>query len=260
MNPLSGGFIPHYFQIRADILAKIGRGEIQEGDRISSENQLAKEYGVSRPTVRQALDELVFSGFLRREQGRGTFVAPKKITGDLLSYAPFVEEVTESGMQGRAKVLNKKLIQATDEVARLLDISSDSEIIEVIGLRLADGEPVTLRTSYYPYERFPDLLTEELQNHSMYETMRHYGIQMTRATQTFQVVQARELEAKYLEVDVGFPLILWEGLMYSLDNRPFELTRALYRSDRYEFRIEQYRNSIIGAGISLWNGRAPTTK
>lgn len=250
MTPLSGGFVPHYFQIRADILDKIRRGEIQEGARIPSENQLAKEYGVSRPTVRQALNELVFSGFLRREQGRGTFVAPKKITEDLLSYAPFVEEVTAIGMQGTIKVLNKSLIQATTEVARLLDIPSNSKLVEVMGLRLADGDPVTLRMSYFPFDRFPNLLTEELQKQSMYETISQYGIQITRATQTFQVVQARELEAEHLKVQVGFPLILWEGLIYAQDNRPFELTRALYRSDRYEFRIEQYRNSIIGAGIS----------
>ena len=250
MSPWFGRFIPHYFQIRADILSRVRRGELKAGDRIPSENKMAEQYGVSRPTVRQALDELVFAGFLRRERGRGTFLAPGKITEDLISYTPFVEEVIQFGMNPAVQIIKREILHATHEVANLLQVEENSPLIEITGLRTADEKPVTLRTSYYIADMFQDLLSADLKETTMFEAIRNRGYEAHRTTQTFRIVKARHAESKYLQVPIDFPLILWEGVLYSKDNIPFELTRAVYRSDRYEFRIEQIRDNIVGAGIT----------
>ena len=245
-----GNIIPYYYQIKADILDRIRRGELHENEKIESENELARKYGVSRPTVRQALNELVFTNVLWRRQGRGTFVSPKRLNENLLLYSPFVEEVTAMGKKPTIKITDRKVVTASKEMARLLEIEEGDEVLELAGLRLADEEPISFRSSYYPMKQFPDLIHERFEDVSLFEKMQSYGVQCARAKQTFQVVLARENEAHQLKISVGFPLLLWEGIIYSNLEKPFELTRALYRSDKYQFQIEQFRNNIIGAGIT----------
>ncbi len=238
--------IPYYYQIKEDLIAKIQKGELKEDEKIPSETLLAAEYGVSRPTVRQAINELVFAGYLWRKQGKGTFVAPFKIQKNLQLYTPLVEELESQGKTLKIKVLSKKSIKATDEVARLLQIEPDEELIELRALRIVNDTPITLRTSYYPAKIVPQLINENIDDTPIYKIIKKYGLTPVKTKDTIQVVQARKKEAKYFEVEEGFPLILWEGVVFLDEGRPFELTKALYRSDKFKFYVEQHRekNSV----------------
>lgn len=251
--------IPYYFQIKADILRRIKQGDLKENDKLTPETVLAEEYGVSRPTVRQAINELVFAGYLWRHRGKGTFVAPPRIQENLLFYTPFAEKAEELGKKPKLKVLSERLIKANSEIASTLNINIGDDLIELVGLRLADKEPILLRTSYFPANLFPNLFEELSKGIPIIQIVEKNGIYPERAVQTFQVVSARASESKYLKVPQGTPLILWEGVVYTDKEEPYELTRAFYRSDKYLFHIDQHRSKIIEAGMRDKTAPKPTS-
>ncbi len=241
--------IPYYFQIKQDILRQIRAAELNEGQKISSETALAAKYNVSRPTVRRALDELVFAGYLYRHQGKGTFVSPERFVEDLTDYIPFAETARASGRSPHVEELSKKLTTATEEMCRQLQLPPESQLIEVVGVRYADDEPIAIRTSYFPLSLMPDLLERPTGDRALSEIVREYGLEPHRARHTLQVVKARKEEASTLLVAVGEPLILWEGVVFDTAGAPFELSRALYRADKYQFYIEHQRKVILNSGV-----------
>lgn len=251
--------IPYYFQIKADIVRKITTGELKENEKLTPETILAEHYHVSRPTVRQALNELVYAGYIWRKQGKGTFVSPLRIHENLLFYKPFAEEAEEIGKKPGLRVLSEKIVKATPEVALSLNIETDSDTIELVGLRLADNEPILIRTSYYPVNLFPKLFEELAQGVPIIEIVERNGVYPARAVQNFQVVPSRTAEGKHLGVPKGTPLILWEGVLYTDDDRPYELTRAFHRSDKYVFHIEQQRDRIIGSRLTNGPNSTPSS-
>lgn len=254
MNLNTTSVIPYYFQIKQDILRKIRTSELREGQKISSETELADRYNVSRPTVRRALDELVFTGYLYRHQGKGTFVAPEKFIEDLTDYVPFAETARASGRSPHVEELSKKMTVATEEMCRQLQLPPESQLIEVVGVRYADDEPIAIRTSYFPRSFMPDLLERSTGDRALSEIVREYGLEPHRTRHTLQVVKAREEEASTLSVAIGDPLILWEGVVFDTSGSPFELSRALYRADKYQFYIEHQRKVILNSGVQKRSG------
>lgn len=242
--------IPYYYQIKADILGQISRGELRENSKIASENELARLYGVSRPTVRQAINELVFAGILWRRQGRGTFVSPSRIDVDLVHYMPFFEEAASAGQKPELQIISCHTTRATAEVAKLLLISEGDELYELVGVRHADHRPVKIISSYFPVARFPGLDQCSFPQGVAALIKVRYGVFPTEAKQTLQVVIAREQDAELLNVRAGFPLIMLEGVIYGENSQPYAIERALYRSDRMRFHIHQVRDNIVAAGIS----------
>lgn len=236
--------IPYYYQIKMDILSAIQNGELTENQKIAPEVELAARYGVSRPTVRQALNELVYTGVLWRKQGKGTFVAPQRIHEDLSSPPVFAEEAFAVGKEPELKVLSRKTIKPTREIARALEISDTDELVEVVGLRLADHEPMLLRIEYFPLKLAPQLSTREFDNTPMFDVLAEYGLNTARSSQTFQVAAARAEEAEHLNVEPGSPVMVCEGINFLSDNRPYCFRKSYYRGDRFEFHIQQHGANV----------------
>lgn len=247
----SAPVIPYYFQIKQDILRRIRSQEIREGEKIPSETEIASTYRVSRPTVRRAIDELVFAGYLYRHQGKGTFVSPQRFVEDLTDYVPFAETARASGRNPHVKVLSKEIQVATEQMCRDLQLRPGAKLIEVVGVRYADEEPIAIRTSYYPELLMPDLVDRLTGDRVLSEVVREYGLEPHRARHTLQVVRARKEDALTLAVSVGDPLILWEGVVFDTAGAPFELSRALYRADKYQFYIEHQRKVIVNSGVQM---------
>ncbi len=241
--------IPYYFQIKQDILLKIRTGELSEGQKTLSEIQLATKYNVSRPTVRRAIDELVFAGYLYRHQGKGTFVSRQRFVENLTDYVPIVETVRASGHSPHVEELSKKLITGTDHMCRELQLPLEAKLIEVVGVRYAENEPIAVRTSYLPQTLMPDLLERATGHRPLSEIVREYGLEPHRAKHTLQVVKARKEDAAALSVSVDAPLILSEGLVLDRAGTPFEMSRAFYRADKFEFYIEHERKVIVNSGL-----------
>lgn len=235
--------IPYYYQIKDEILNAIRDGVYLPGQQLPGEMVLAEQYGVSRPTVRQALGELVFENVLYREKGKGTFVNKPKINSSLVTLTPFVEELHSQGYTPGIKVISKEIIKSTSTIAKALNIETGAEVVEFVRLRLADGEPVILKKSYFSYARLPQLITEN-NLEPLYQKLHEYGYDMSTSKQFLQVVQARNYESELFSIPVHTPLVMWEGTVYDSNGTPVEYVKSLYRSDRYKFLVEQSKNVL----------------
>ncbi len=234
--------VPFYYQIKGLLSRDIRSGKYLVGQKIPAELDLAKKFQVSRPTVRQAINELVFEKVLWRERGKGTFVNQPKIDTRLDVLTPFVEEVQSQGLLPGLSIISNKLVVPSTHIASALDLAKNEPVIEFVRVRLANNTPLILRTSYFSYKLLPFLLTTNKDKlEPLYPRIESHGFKMIRAEQSLVVVQARKYEAKLLQVCVGSPLILWEGTVSNYDGQPLEYVKSLYRGDRYSFYITQQR-------------------
>ncbi|MFC5590298.1 GntR family transcriptional regulator [Sporosarcina soli] len=245
-----GSFIPLYYQIKKKLLYQIKAGELKENDKLPSEMELAKEFKVSRPTIRKALDELAYAGYLRKIKGKGTFVSSPKLKENLSVFTSFAENAQAIGESPEIKTLSKKQVAADEEIAAQLGLSSGDELIEIVLLRLINGRPVNLKTSYYPVSLFRSFFDQLLDHTPYFNLMESYLIDKydlfpLKYARTFEIVMATEFEEDLLEVSNGSPLILWEDIMYLSNGKPAELSRTLYRSDKYQFHLEQNIESAL---------------
>jgi GntR family transcriptional regulator len=225
--------LPKYYQVKRQLLELTAA--LDAGSPVPPERELARSYGTSRTTVRQALAELVIEGRLLRMQGKGTFVAKPKVA-QLLELASYTEGMRAHGLHPQTKILDIGYVTADEPLAELLGIRPGGRALRIHRLRLADGEPMSIDTSHLPARRFPGL-RKQLERHlSLYEALRSaYGIQLAEAEETIETVLADPHDARLLEVDAGLPLLLLSRHAYDVTGEPVEWAQSWYRGDRYKF-------------------------
>ncbi|MER7486084.1 GntR family transcriptional regulator [Streptomyces sp. NPDC126497] len=203
------------------------------GDAIPSERSLCARLGVSRPTVRAAVDELVVAGLLVREHGRGMFVAAEKITQELVpERSSFVVPPARGVWTGR--VLELRTLPAGARVGRRLRVSPAARIRYVARLRLVDGSPMAIEYLHLPADLVPELTREELEQGDLYEHFRdRHGVRVGEAVQSIEPTVVTRAEAELLEVPELSPALLFERLTTDTGDRPVEYVHSLYRGDRY---------------------------
>ena len=229
-----------YYQIKEHLISKIASGEFKIGAKLPSEFQLAEEYGVSRPTVRQAILELVQEGVFSRSRGRGTFVLPPVITSDAHAFVSFAEEMREKGMEHGALLISARTINATQTMAADLDVVVGAPVYEIVRVRMANGEPLVLRTLQVPVALAPNLLERALETSPIYDILKNeYGLIAAGSSQYFSAIAASEEEAALLEINPGDPLGLWRGVTFSSKRAVIARTKAVYRGDRFRFALRQ---------------------
>jgi GntR family transcriptional regulator len=210
-------------------------GEMGEpGSRLGAERELAERLGVSRSTVRAALADLERSGTIRRGRGRGggIFVAERKVERDLTSLAGLPAYLRRQGFESDARVLSTATIAADGETAAELGLEADALVLEVVRVRLADGEPISLERALFPADRFPGLLDRSLAG-SLYELLQTgYGLVPGEAEERIEVVAAGAAEAKLLGLARGAPLLAVARTARDAGGRPFERSHDLFRGDR----------------------------
>ncbi|MGY4706374.1 GntR family transcriptional regulator [Candidatus Bipolaricaulota sp. J31] len=231
-----------YLRVKDWLRAAIEKGDYRPGDRIPSEHELMKRFGVSRSTVRHAISELVLEGWLYRVQGSGTYVARPKYRQTLSRLTSFTEDMRLLGLTPRSKLLLCRVEEADEPIAAALSLTPGEEVIRIERLRFADREPMALNTSILPRRLVPGLEEMDLEKGSLYEILeRHYGLILSRADQTLEPALADPYAAELLGVSVGAPLLLVEGVIYLKNGVPAEWVRILYRGDRYKFHIVAVR-------------------
>ena len=173
-------------------------------------------------------------GAVRRASGRtgGTFVAPRKVERDLTSLAGLPSYLRRQGFAADARVLSTATVEADTEVAAALDLPVGSLVLEVIRVRLADGEPISLERAQFPAHRFPGLLDRSLSG-SLYDLMQsEFDVRFGEAVERIEIVGAAAQEARILEVRRSTPLVAVIRTAWDLDGRPIEHSHDLFRSDR----------------------------
>jgi len=207
------------------------------GTAIPSERQLSADLGVSRLTVRAALDELAREGYLVRRRGSGTYVQHPKISQQL-TMTSFSEDMRRRGMAPSSKTLSLNRELAGARLGRFLNVSPGEEIVVVKRLRLADGVSMAIETLHIPASVVPGIQPRDLEG-SYYELLRaRYGIEIATATQTIEPTVTNEEESEALGVPLHSPAFLFERTSRDEAGRTLEFVHSIYRGDRYQIVSE----------------------
>ncbi|NDU77086.1 UTRA domain-containing protein [Actinomadura sp. DSM 109109] len=211
--------------------------DLDVGDALPSERRLAEELGVSRPTLRQAIDGLVAEGLLDRRHGSGTYVAEPRIAVSL-TMTSFTEDMIRRGMRPGGRVLSFRTETAGARIGRRLALSPVEEVFTIRRLRLADEATMAIETLYLPRALLPDLRRGDLEGRSFYDLLRGSGIVIASGTETIEPTVTTAEEAAELGVPVHTPAFLFERITRDEGGRPVEYVRSLYRGDRYRLELD----------------------
>lgn len=229
------GPIPLYFQVATRIEKAIMDGTLAAGSRLENEIALGERLGLSRPTVRRAIQDLVDKGLLVRRRGIGTQVVHGQVTRGLELTSLF-EDLTRSGKKATTKILETKLVKASAKDAERLGVDKGSPVFYVRRVRFADLVPVSVMENWLPAD-FSDFTAAELEEHGLYQMLRSRGINLRVAKQRIGARKANSEEAGLLQIDKGSALLSMDRTAYDNSGRAIEYGHHCYRPDLYSFEI-----------------------
>ena len=226
---------PLYRQLMQRLRDDIAAGVYPVSSRIPSEPALCSAYGVSRVTVRRALEELTKEGLLQRRQGKGTFVSTPHLFRDLKHINSFGSVCRMTGATPGTQVIRTAVIPAGEEDLTHQLAPSGGSVVETVRLRLANHEPVMLETNHFPI-RFDWLLEEDLSG-SLYDVLRRRKAEPRDAIHEISLVYADGDTAQMLDVPEGTALLQLDQMIFDQNGQPLHSSRQLIRGDRFTFRI-----------------------
>jgi GntR family transcriptional regulator len=242
--------IPLYHQLQNILKAEIEAGRLAPDERLPSEQELGERFRVSKITVRQALTELAQLGYIRREQGRGTFVAPRKFDEGPRELTSFTEEMRRHSLQATSRILGQSEGEADARVTDALRIPVGSPVLTISRLRLANGEPLSVQKAHIPAALVPGLRLSD--GMSLYEVLqRQYRLYPTRARETYVAALADEATAALLSISAGSPIFGVERVTFSTNEQPFEFVQSTVRGDRYAIVLELVKNASEQPALTL---------
>lgn len=228
--------IPLYFQIAENLRRAIEDGTLKPGDRLDNELDLTERLGVSRPTVRQAVQRLVEQGLVVRRRGLGTVIASPRILRSV-ALTSLYDDLAASHRQPATTVLAMSEIEADDELASVLSLPSGAAVLSVERLRLADRAPLAIMHNYLPSGLLPDPSADALEKTGLYELLRRRGVQLHAGEQVIGARRATPREAHLLQAPRGTTVLTMTRTTFDNDGRPVEYGRHAYRADRYSFKM-----------------------
>lgn len=228
---------PLYVQLMEELETSIRNGVYKPGDKIMTEAEMAKEYGVSLITVRKAVGSLMEKGLVVRKQGKGTFVTKTKYSRNMKKLQSFTEMCEQMGVKPGAQVLENRLIMADKKVADRLGIEPGSNVVYISRLRLADGEPVQVEKSYFPL-KYAFLLEEDLNNGSMFECLKEKaGAKVASSEKMIELCRATAEEAALIDVKKGDYLLFVKSTAYDENGEPMYAGIQLINGDRFSLYV-----------------------
>ena len=232
--------LPAYQRIQSVIRKRIDSGQLQPGDPVPSERDLAKTHQVSLMTARHALAFLEREGVVERRRGIGTFVAQPKIHfNKLMSYT---EQMAARTLTAAAKVLFAKIVDNENEAAARLSLPPNSRIIKLERLRHASGEAFALETCYLSAAEFPGLLDAPIARESLFGILeRDYKVELGYADEEVDATAADPRIAELLAIPRREPLLRIRQIIYSTKGKAIMYVLGFYRSDRHNLVIRRFR-------------------
>ena len=229
--------IPLYYQISQLIRRRIESGEWKVGDQIPTEKQFKETYQVSRATIRQAISELVYDHLLERRRGKGTIVIRSRLEETLHDAVTFTREIMNRGMVPESRILDFKLIQASNDLAERLQTEPGDELVAMVRLRYVNGKPVCVENWYASHARFPnmkrDFFGEQgIEQSTYYMLQKRFGAQIRNSTETISPVALEQDDAELLNVPINTPALRRTRVAYLADGLP-----ALYARGRYIIKL-----------------------
>jgi len=233
--------VPVYYQIKKEIEDRINNGSFKPMEKIPSEDSLADVFNVSRMTIRKAIDKLVDQGLLIRKHGAGTFVSKSNyiFKNDLSKLTSSTKEMNEYGRQIKTEVLEKEIVNATKEIANILDIKEGDKVFKYVRLRFINKTPFYLETSYLHFDKCLQLIKEDIAG-SVFDILENkYGIKIHDATASIEAVRANGLVSDILNVSEGAPILKIKQTTFTCEGEPVQYAVIISRSDKYKYHIHR---------------------
>src|ERR1700722_2823064 len=225
-----------YARVETVLAGEITDGDLEVGDQLPTEDSLVARFGVSRITVRRAIQNLVSRGLVEFRRGKGTFVAAPKIMQDLKELSGFVEDMHALGHQPTARVIGKEIVPANATVARQLALTRGERVVRIRRVRLADGVPLSFDETYLGLEIGRKVIGNNLKVEPIFTLLeRQYGIPLIEAEYKLDAVAADSEVARALRVKQNSPIFRIERTTYSTNSRPVDYEKLYYRSDLIRF-------------------------
>jgi GntR family transcriptional regulator len=240
--------LPLYSQIERNLKDLIARGDLASGQMLPPEWELAALYGVSRLTVRRAIDELVRQNWLSRRHGVGTFVKQPFRATIAASKLSFTEQIKATGRRPSSQLVSNRLIPAPMYIAQRLQIAEGEVLVEITRLRLADDVPILYEVACLPHRRFPGLEQHNWgAEDSLYRILHErYGVIVTGLDHTIKPALLSPKEAAHFHTEPAQPALISEIVAYAQDGTPVEYSWSVSNGDKGEFYF-RFRQVETGA-------------
>ncbi len=246
---------PLYQQLKEVLRQQIEQGKFKPDHSIPSERNLCETYKISRITVRQAISEMINEGALYRIQGKGTFVAKRKVNQGLVRLVDFARTVLDLGMKPSTQILGKEVLPADIQMTKILDIPETSQVLKLSLLGMGDQEPLVLYESYFSLSLGKKMVKEAIQREKEgipFSTYDLYGessgVFPARVNQTLEAVNADDHLSSLMHIRKGSALLMMTSVFLSPDQHPLEFRRAMYRGDCYKFHVTRELSSASHVG------------
>ena len=228
-------YAPRYREIEAALRERIAR--LRPGQRLPSDADLCAEFGVSRMTARHAMSQLADEGLVRRDPGRGTFVAEPPTHRRANFLMTFSHEMRRQGRMPSSRIVERRVRPPTDRERADLRIDRESTVVELRRVRLADDEPMAVETAVLTARCSAAVLAADLETGSLHEALIADGVVPTRGSSTIGAEAAGSDDAVLLGIPAGTPMLVERRLIYDQRGRPIERTESRYAADRYGLNV-----------------------
>jgi GntR family transcriptional regulator len=230
--------LPYYEQLaellRREITDKQAQGEVYQ---LPSESELTERHGLSRATVRHALDELERDGWIYRQKGVGSFAPVRRFEQDLTQLVSTTEDMRQRGWSLQTRVVSRQQLPATAHVARALDLTPGAPVYELCRLRVVDDVPLSVQTAYLPVTLCPRFEENDLAA-SLYRLLEsRYGLRLWSGREILRARGATAREAHLLDIQEAAPVMYAERITYAASGVAVEYLEAVWRGDRYDFKV-----------------------
>lgn len=237
--------VPLYCQLKNIILEKIETNEYEEDSKIPSEQDLCEEYTISRPTVRQAINELTNNGQLYKLKGKGTFVSKCKSSVHVKDYSGFTDSILDSMDPEKKDVLSVSSI-TSDEFIRLREVfnvkTERSEFTQITYVNKRNDEIFSVNTSYIPVSLFPEIAGDITNKKPSFEILRgKYPLVPCSSKSTLEVIFTDQVDAGLLQVQPGQALIEVSNVLFSKSGQAVEFIVSKYRADKCRLMFENHK-------------------
>lgn len=229
-------FLPLYAQVKGTLQEEI-ENRLKPGDILPGEAELEKRFGVSRITVRRALDELVSDGLIVRQQGRGTFVREQPIMQELPLLLSWSMQMRQEGYEPRTLSCDVELAEPGKELGASLQLEPGTRVVRIRRLRYANDEPICIMTNYLPEHLIPGLAQTGLRDDSLYSTLAAHGIKPVSAEDRVEARASADWEAHMLQLPAWSPLLQVTRLTRDVQGNSLYVSVVSNRADKYVYTI-----------------------
>jgi GntR family transcriptional regulator len=234
--------VPLYYQFKQSLLERFENDEFPIGQPIPPEMDLVTGYGISRATVRRAMQEMEHEGYIHRIPGKGTFVLRTRIRRGLTRMSSFTEDMQERGQKVTSRLLELAPKAPPPYIAQQFGLGAEEPLFYVYRLRLADGLPIVINASYLRLPAEVSLSEKEVcAAVSLWALLELKGLHLIEADRVIEAVLASEERAALLDVPVGTALLQVEGMAYTVNHIPVEYSLVLSSGERYKYSVHLER-------------------